>query len=100
MPLPSGSVILVYPSEWNGGPRRREPGDGVLYFMVVRSPSGSAYVYSRDRDSSAGDFSDFGSFCEELVREGYASPGDVPAVIEFLERDPESVSLAASVMMT
>jgi hypothetical protein len=100
VPLPSGSLILVYPPEWDGCPGRRRPSEDIIYFMEVRSSSGSAYIYSRDRDSSAGDFPDFNSFCEELVRNGYASPGDAAAVIEFLERDPESVSLAASVMLT
>ena len=93
-------MILVYPPGWNGSPRRRESDEDILYYMEVRSPDGAAYVYSRDRDSSAGDFPDFGSFCDELVRDGYAGPGDAEAVIEFLELDPESVSLAASVMLT
>jgi hypothetical protein len=93
-------VILVHPSEWDGGPRRREPGEDILYFMEVRSPSGSAYVYSRDRCQDAGEFSDFDAFCDELVREGYVGPGDVPAIVEFLEVDPESVSSAASVMLS
>jgi hypothetical protein len=40
------------------------------------------------------------AFCEELVREGYVEPVDVPAVSEFLALDPEVVSLAASVMLS
>ncbi len=100
VPLPSGSSLLVHPPEWEGGPRRRGPDEDILYYMVFFSPSGSGYVYSRDRDQDAGDFPDFCSFCDDLVREGYIGPCDVPAVTEFLTLDPELVSVAASVMLT
>lgn len=100
VPLPSGSLILVYPPEWDGGPRKRKPVENILYYMEFRTPSGSGYVYSRDRDPDVGDFSDHLAFCEELVSEGYIGPDDVPAVTEFLDIDPDSLSLAASVMLT
>ncbi len=100
VPLPSGSRILVYPPEWGDRPRRSRPGEDILYFMEVQGPSGSGYVYSRDRSPDVGDYPDAAAFFRELVREGYVSPGDEPAVIGFLALDPESFSLSLSVMET